>query len=389
MRLSPRRLTTAAAAVAALIASVVGGSTPAQANPPGPHDPFGAVTSVAAVSGGVLVKGWAADPDALKTNLKIIAIQDGRYSTASTITSVANATVATKYGTGPTPGFALTVPVATGTHTVCIDAANVMYGLSTLLRCVVTPLGTALTAAQLATHSPVGAYTSATATTTSLRVRGWATDNDFVVRPAVVVLYVDGSPASTVVTTSYPAPRPAGAGPTSLYDVTVPVATGAHVACIWVVNIGLGNNAFQGCKSVDTRGAAGTTAVTTPPLNTAVVAQAKRHIGQQYVWGAAGPTTFDCSGLVMYSYAHPIGYSPGFATPRIAADQFRAARLIPASRAVPGDLVFTYDTEGDVYHVGFFIKPGVALAAIDEAQGVNYQNIWDPAATAYGSFTHT
>ena len=66
-----------------------------------------------------------------------------------------------------------------------------------------------------------------------------------------------------------------------------------------------------------------------------------------------------------------------------------SARLIPASRAVPGDLVFTHDTEGDVYHVGLYVGPGKALAAIDPASGVNYQSIWDPNMTTYGSFTHT
>jgi len=74
--------------------------------------------------------------------------------------------------------------------------------------------------------------------------------------------------------------------------------------------------------------------------------------------------------------------------PRTSEQQFAAARLIPASRAVPGDLVFTYDSEGDVYHVGIYISPGKAFAAIDEAEGVNYQTIWDPKSTAYGSFTH-
>jgi cell wall-associated NlpC family hydrolase len=203
------------------------------------------------------------------------------------------------------------------------------------------------------------------------------------------VLYVDGSPARTFSTTTYPAPRPAGAGAYSLYDVTVPVSSGAHVACIWVVNIGFGQNVYEGCKTVDTRGPAGTSTLTTPALNTAVVAQAKLHIGQQYVFGAAGPTTFDCSGLVMYSYAHPYHYSPAYTTPRVSEDQFRAARLIPASRALPGDLVFTFDSEGDVYHVGIFYSAGKTIAAIDEAQGVNYQTIFDPSHTAYGSFTHT
>ena len=86
----------------------------------------------------------------------------------------------------------------------------------------------------------------------------------------------------------------------------------------------------------------------------------------------------------------PISSNTSISTPpRVSEDQFAAARLIPASRAVPGDLVFTHDTEGDVYHVGIYTGPGMSVAAIDDAQGVDYQPIWDPANATYGSFTHT
>jgi cell wall-associated NlpC family hydrolase len=103
------------------------------------------------------------------------------------------------------------------------------------------------------------------------------------------------------------------------------------------------------------------------------------------VWGAEGPNQFDCSGLVMFSYG-----KAGYTTPRVSEDQFAAARLIPASRAVPGDLVFYHDSEGDVYHVGIYTGPGKSIAAIDPAEGVNWQPVdesaWD---VSFGSFTHT
>jgi cell wall-associated NlpC family hydrolase len=157
-----------------------------------------------------------------------------------------------------------------------------------------------------------------------------------------------------------------------------------HIGCIWVVNVGIGNNTPLGCQARDTRGLAGRGPVEVPKLNTQVVTEAKRHIGQSYVWGAEGPRTFDCSGLVMFSYG-----KFGFVTPRVSEDQARAARLIPASRAVPGDLVFMHDNLGDVYHVGIYLSPGQTVAAIDESSGVDYQKIWDPSIVTYGSFTHT
>jgi cell wall-associated NlpC family hydrolase len=100
------------------------------------------------------------------------------------------------------------------------------------------------------------------------------------------------------------------------------------------------------------------------------------------VWGAAGPKAFDCSGLVLYSYR-----VAGLTTPRVAADQFTAARLIPAARAKPGDLVFYHDTVGYVYHVGIYLGNGMTDAAGDPANGVRHQAVTDPMAT-YGSFTH-
>ena len=128
---------------------------------------------------------------------------------------------------------------------------------------------------------------------------------------------------------------------------------------------------------------AGTGTLTVPALNKKVVREAKTHVGEPYVWGAAGPHKFDCSGLVAYSYG-----KFGFTTPRVAADQALAARLIPASRALPGDVVFYYDSVGSVYHIGIYLKPGLTVAAIDTAQGVDYQKIWNATVAGYGSFTH-
>jgi cell wall-associated NlpC family hydrolase len=300
------------------------------------------------------------------------------------LTSLARPTITTRYGTGPTPGFTITTPIDHAPHIVCVVAANTASGLDSVLKCVAAPLGTTLTTAQLTTRNPQGSIVHASAGSASLRFQGWTSDPDYLPRRMIVVLYVDGTSTATVLTHAYPAPRPDGAGAVSAFDITVPATAGAHIGCIWVVNVGFGSNGFLGCRARDTRGAPGTAPVTQPALNKKVVAEAKTHIGQAYVWGAAGPTTFDCSGLVKYSYG-----KFGFTTPRVSEAQSLAARLIPASRAVPGDLVFTHDSEGDVYHVGIYVSPGKTVAAIDTDQGVDYQTIWDPRSTTYGSFTHT
>jgi cell wall-associated NlpC family hydrolase len=383
MSLAARRIAAALAGVCAagLSVALVG---PAVANPPGPHDPFGKVRRVVAVAGGVKFTGWALDPDELTSNIEVGVLVDGITWTTFTPTSIPNAAVTSTYSAGPTPAFSITSPIDSAPHTVCLVARNVDRGLDTVLKCVPTPVGTTLTSSQVAARSPLGKIERAGGRSGTVHFVGWSTDPDFYRRKATVVLYLDGAPAATVNTKAYVGVRPAGAGPRSAFDIEVPASAGTHIGCLWSVNIGIGSNRLLGCRGADTRGRAGTDPVQVPKLNTEVVTEAKRHIGQAYVWGAEGPRTFDCSGLVMFSYG-----KFGFVTPRVSQDQSRAARLIPASRAVAGDLVFWHDNTGDVYHVGIYLSPGKTVAAIDESSGVDYQTIWDPSIVTYGSFTHT
>jgi cell wall-associated NlpC family hydrolase len=385
-----------AAALAAVAGSValgvltVAAPSASAGTPPQPHDPIGATRSIAAVpvdrgaGASIMAKGWAGDPDALSRNVRVYAVQDGKHVVASTRTDVAMPAVTKARGLGATPGFALTIPVASGTHTICIVVHSLDRGVDKVMKCVATPLGTKLSSSTTSLHSPQGALTSASANSSTVNFQGWTTDADDLARRSTVVLYLDGASAETVTTHSFTTSTPpAGAGMRSAFTFSVPVASGTHEGCIWAVNVGFGSNTMLGCQAVDTR--AGTTITGGAPatIGAKVVKEAKKHLGQPYVWGSTGPKTFDCSGLVMYSY-HKFGYT----TPRVSADQFRAARLIPASAAVPGDLVFYHDDEGQVYHVGIYLSPLKTVAAIDPAEGVDYQSIWDPSTATYGSFTH-
>jgi cell wall-associated NlpC family hydrolase len=71
--------------------------------------------------------------------------------------------------------------------------------------------------------------------------------------------------------------------------------------------------------------------------------------GKPYVYGAAGPGAYDCSGLTSFAFHHA-----GFgAMPRTAAGQAHFVRRIPRSRMHRGDLIFFYGS-GGVYHVGLY-----------------------------------
>jgi cell wall-associated NlpC family hydrolase len=258
-------------------------------------------------------------------------------------------------------------------------------GVTRVLDCVPVPLGTRLNSSQLALHSPTGQYSSVSGTSSAMTVSGFAKEPDMLRRRLTVVLYVDGVSAATVTTRrAAPTQVSAGSSPYGAFRISVPVSSGAHLGCLWLVNVGLGSNSSLGCAAVDTRGPAGTGRVKQSEVRKIATAKALRQIGKPYVWGAEGPKSFDCSGLVMWSY-----HKAGVTTPRIAADQFAAARLIPASRAVRGDLVFYHDSIGHVYHVGIYLSPGRSVAAIDEAEGVDYQTIYTDSYATYGSFTHS
>jgi cell wall-associated NlpC family hydrolase len=344
----------------------------------------GKINNVQPAKHAVAFVGWAFDPDSPGSNATVLGVVDGRV-VAQGRTNVVRPNVIKKHHTGKTPGFELSVPVPAGQHTACLAVRDMGKGITHVLRCVAVPLGTRLTSSQAALHSPSGQYTSAGAKSSAMTVTGFAKDPDMLRRRVTVVLYVDGVSSATVTTRhATDAQVAAGSAPFGAFNITVPVAYGAHLGCIWLVNVGFGSNSSLGCAAVDTRGPAATGPVKRSPIRQTATDKALRQIGKPYVWGAEGPKTFDCSGLVMWSY-----HKAGVTTPRVAADQFRAAKLIPASRAARGDLVFYHDSLGHVYHVGIYLSPGRSVAAIDEAEGVDYQTIYTDSYATYGSFTHS
>lgn len=105
----------------------------------------------------------------------------------------------------------------------------------------------------------------------------------------------------------------------------------------------------------------------TAALN-AMLKAAMSRLGMPYVWGAAGPTQFDCSGLVQWSFAQA-----GLVMPRVAADQARTGPAVPVSQLQPGDLLF-YHTDptapGYISHVAIYIGRGWMLQAPEPGKNV-------------------
>jgi cell wall-associated NlpC family hydrolase len=109
---------------------------------------------------------------------------------------------------------------------------------------------------------------------------------------------------------------------------------------------------------------------------TLAVQVAMAQVGKAYIWGAAGPDTFDCSGLTMWSWAQA-----GVAIPRVAADQQAWATPVPISQLAPGDLVFFGNP---AHHVGMYVGGGLMVDAPHSGATVSVVPIWWDDLAGFG-----
>ncbi|HTZ23656.1 MAG TPA: C40 family peptidase [Streptosporangiaceae bacterium] len=127
-----------------------------------------------------------------------------------------------------------------------------------------------------------------------------------------------------------------------------------------------------GAVTVNGSGAAGAgqpteSGVAAAQLDTVLRAAMSRR-GLPYVWGAAGPRAFDCSGLVQWSFAQA-----GIVMPRVAADQALAGPAVPVSKLQPGDLLFYHTDPTDptyISHVAIYLGNGWMIQAPEPGQDV-------------------
>lgn len=105
-----------------------------------------------------------------------------------------------------------------------------------------------------------------------------------------------------------------------------------------------------------------------------VIAIAKKHVGDRYVYGGVSPRTgFDCSGYTLYAYKKAdVARLPHNTNTQMHA---RHMHRIGRKNARPGDLIF-YMSGGSSFHVAIFAGHDMQYAAADPKDGVRYQKIW-------------
>jgi peptidoglycan DL-endopeptidase CwlO len=128
-----------------------------------------------------------------------------------------------------------------------------------------------------------------------------------------------------------------------------------------------GDTGSSGGTTVDTGGGGGGTFVPPPNASAAetAIAAAQSRLGASYVWGSAGPDTFDCSGLTSWAYAQA-----GVYLPHSSAAQAASFPEVPYSAAQRGDLLFFYSP---VSHVALYLGGGMMIHARHPGPGGQVQ----------------
>jgi cell wall-associated NlpC family hydrolase len=100
-------------------------------------------------------------------------------------------------------------------------------------------------------------------------------------------------------------------------------------------------------------------------------------LGEPYLWGAEGPSRWDCSGLMWGAY-RSAGY---FELPRVSRDQYQATKSqqVSPSALLPGDLLFFSSSRIDaskIHHVGMYIGGGKMVHAPTTGDVVKISTVW-------------
>lgn len=98
---------------------------------------------------------------------------------------------------------------------------------------------------------------------------------------------------------------------------------------------------------------------------------ARRQLGKKYVWGATGPSAFDCSGFTQYVFKkHRVHL------PRTAQQQFNQTKHVRGIHARKGDLVYFGKNRKSIDHVGMYLGNGMMIDS--QLRGVVIEAVHSP-----------
>ncbi|MDE6282110.1 MAG: SH3 domain-containing protein, partial [Oscillospiraceae bacterium] len=166
-------------------------------------------------------------------------------------------------------------------------------------------------------------------------------------------------------------------GPATTYDKVTTLKAGTVVDIV----ADPGNGWYQiesGYVSADYIVLVGADYEGSSELGAAAAAMAKSLLGKRYVSGAAGPNSFDCSGLIYYIYRQ-LGYPISRGS---SSQYYNNGYFVSTSAMQPGDLIFFFDRRFDssggtlpTTHVGMYVGNGQFIHASTTSYRVQYDSI--------------
>ena len=247
---------TVGALATCLLLSTVGAASASAS--PADGNPVGRVDVVRRVPGGVVIGGWALDPDTPQS-IAVHLYRNGVYF--GVIADRARPDVAGAFpGWGPNHGFVVTIPALSGHNTICAYGINIARGHNSPLGCFGVTVA----------HDPVGVLDLGQGTdAATMSVAGWAFDPD-TSGPVAIHIYVDGI-ASVFVVAQEPRPDVGAAHPgygdAHGFRAPVPSRRDQQV-CVYAVNAaGPGRSVLLGCRIDPTTGRPPSANAPVPPYS--------------------------------------------------------------------------------------------------------------------------
>ncbi|MDP9117046.1 MAG: fibronectin type III domain-containing protein, partial [Actinomycetota bacterium] len=202
--------------------------------------PVGRIDSLVAQAGHVVVQGWTYDPDVPTSSVTTYVSIDGART--EVVADLSRPDVGAYFpAAGANHGFAATLALTQGAHTVCVIAKNLSYGTDATLGCRNLILNDSPISTIAAAQIP-GGFT----------MSGWAYDPNAVTTALSMSLTVDGVQTRFLANTTrndLAATHP-GVGAAHGFALSLKLGQGTHNICLVAVNIGYGNDAYVLCRPV-------------------------------------------------------------------------------------------------------------------------------------------
>lgn len=335
------------------------------------------------------VQGWALDPDT-RSPIYVDVMIDGQSLGSASAGATRPAVPVTYRGYGPKHAFAYTMraPIGAGNFRLCAVAVNTTVGGNTVLPCqvlTVRPVG-APASLNVATHATAADAIQAQAIASgAARAANFPAGANSGTRIAIATRAllqqaagrstrppaVKGIPAFTVAGPSRVVDEQAVMGRRPLLGSYPAIKKGGRPGVARSLQL-YANDALwtPGAPGDSIFGAApllaanGTTVHPSLPGYPAgysrlraevAIDAALAHIGDPYVWAAAGPGTFDCSGLTQWAWA-----KAGVNLTHYTGSQAVQGVRVQPNQLLPGDVVLF---GGNLHHVGMYLGAGYMLDA--------------------------